>query len=85
MSVKLVYFAWVRERIGLPDETVELPDGVVTANDLIAWLQGRGDNYAYALEEPLAIRIAVDQELVEGDALVADASEVALFPPMTGG
>lgn len=85
MSVKLVYFAWVRERIGLPEEHVELPDDVSTGTDLIGWLQSRGENYAYALEEPLAIRIAVDQNLIDADEPVSGASEIALFPPMTGG
>lgn len=85
MSVKLVYFAWVRERIGLADETVELPDDVTTGQQLIAWLTSRGENYAFALAEPLAIRIAADQELVEPDEHIAAAHEIALFPPMTGG
>lgn len=85
MSVKLVYFAWIRERIGLADETVELPDSVKTGEDLLSWLQGRGENYAYALDEPLAVRMAVDQELIEGDDHIAGATEIALFPPMTGG
>ena len=85
MSVKLVYFAWVRERIGLADETVELPETVSTGEDLITWLAGRGDNYAHALAEPMAIRMAVDQELVDLDDPLADATEIALFPPMTGG
>lgn len=85
MSVKLVYFAWVRERIGLPEERVDLPDDVSTGSDLIGWLQSRGENYAYALEEPLAIRIAVDQTLIDADDPIAGASEIALFPPMTGG
>lgn len=85
MSVKLVYFAWVRERIGLADETVDLPDTVQTGSDLLAWLTERGEGYAYALQEPLAIRIAADQELVDADTVIADAAEIALFPPMTGG
>lgn len=85
MSVKLVYFAWVRERIGVPEETVDLPDTVRTGADLITWLQSRGDNYAFALEQPLAIRVAVDQALIDSDDLLGDAAEIALFPPMTGG
>lgn len=85
MSVKLVYFAWVRERIGIADEQIDLPDQVQTGADLLAWLQSRGDNYAHALEEPLAIRIAVNHELIEPEDSLADAAEIALFPPMTGG
>lgn len=85
MSVKLVYFAWVRERIGMTDETVDLPPDIKSGHDLIAWLVTRGDNYAYALAEPLAIRMAVDQSLVDLDEPFGTAREIALFPPMTGG
>lgn len=83
--MKLVYFAWVRERIGLSEEEVALPAGVATAGDLLAWLAGRGDNYAYALERPEVIRVARDRVHVAADAPLAGAREVALFPPMTGG
>ncbi len=83
--MKLRYFAWVRERIGLAEEEVELPDDVVTAGDLIGWLKGRGDNYAHALEQDRHIRAAADQHHVPHDTDVRAASEVALFPPMTGG
>lgn len=85
MSVKLVYFAWVRERIGLADETVELPNDVTTGKQLIEWLSSRGENYAFAMAEPLAIRIAADQELIDPDEHIAAAAEIAIFPPMTGG
>lgn len=83
--VRLVYFAWVRERIGLADETVELPDGVTTVGDLVGWLAGRGENYAFALETPSAIRVAVDKMHVAHDEPIGEAREIALFPPMTGG
>ncbi|MGL4527464.1 MAG: MoaD/ThiS family protein, partial [Aestuariivirga sp.] len=59
--VKLVYFAWVRERIGKPSEEVGLPPDLVTVADLIAWQAGRGEEYAHAFATPNAIRIAIDQ------------------------
>ncbi len=83
--VRLVYFAWVRERVGMADETVELPSDVATVGDLVTWLAGRGDNYAFALETPSAIRVAVDKMHVGHDEPLAGAREIALFPPMTGG
>ncbi|MEE2952135.1 molybdopterin synthase subunit MoaD [Fulvimarina manganoxydans] len=83
--MKLAYFAWVRERIGLAEEEVVLPAGVGTVGDLIAWLKGRGENYAHAFESPETIRVAIDQEHVDHSEPLAGAKEVALFPPMTGG
>lgn len=84
-TVRVVYFAWVRERIGLSDEYLKLPYNVRTAGEMIAWLSGRGDNYAYALESPSTIRVAVDQLHIEHDEPIGAAREIALFPPMTGG
>lgn len=83
--VKLVYFAWVRERVGKPEETVDLPASVTTIADLIAWLAGRGEEYAYAFENGPLIRAAIDRTHVKHDASVAGAREIAFFPPMTGG
>jgi molybdopterin synthase sulfur carrier subunit len=83
--VKLRYFAWVRERIGLMEEDVEPPAAVVTVADLLAWLAARGPEYEHALAEPKVIRVAVDQVHVQRSAPVRGAREVALFPPMTGG
>jgi molybdopterin synthase sulfur carrier subunit len=83
--VKLRYFAWVRERIGLSDEDVDLPAGVATVDDLLAWLKARGPEYEHALAEASVIRIAVDHVHSQRTASLAGASEVALFPPMTGG
>lgn len=83
--MKLLYFAWVRERIGLTEEMVDPPAAVATVGDLLEWLKGRGPEYDYALAEPRAIRVAIDRIHVEKDAAVAGAREVALFPPMTGG
>ncbi len=83
--VRLVYFAWVRERVGVADETVELPAEVATVGDLVGWLATRSENYAYALETPSAIRVALDKMHVGHDEPLAGAREIALFPPMTGG
>jgi molybdopterin synthase sulfur carrier subunit len=83
--VKLVYFAWVRERIGTAEETVELPKSVETVGDLLGWLKTRGDGYDAALAEPDAIRVALDHDHADHDARIAGVREVAFFPPMTGG
>lgn len=82
---KLLYFAWVREKIGVSEEMIELPSSVATAGDLIGFLARRGDGYAEALAHPKVIRVAVNQEHVEHDELISGAREIALFPPMTGG
>ena len=85
MSVTLRYFAWVRERIGKTEEVVDLPVGIRTVGDVVAWLAGRGEEYAYAFENPGVIRAAIDRAHVKGDAAIAGAREIAFFPPMTGG
>lgn len=81
--IDLVYFAWVRERIGLPREQVETQAATVT--DLVAELCGREERYAAAFADLSALRVALDQELSEFDAPLAGVREVAFFPPMTGG
>ena len=83
--MKLVYFAWVRERIGRREEEIALPASVATAGDLLAWLKARGPEYEHALAEPRAIRIAVDHVHAKAETPIGSAREVALFPPMTGG
>ena len=83
--MKLVYFAWVRERIGRAEEEVELPAGIATVSDLVGWLKGRGEEYAYAFETEGIVRAAIDRVHVKPDASLAGAREVAFFPPMTGG
>lgn len=85
MKLDLVYFAWVRERIGRAEEVVNLPPGLATVSDLLAWLAGRGDGYAEALRIPKAIRVAINHEHVPHAAPLDGAAEIALFPPMTGG
>jgi molybdopterin synthase sulfur carrier subunit len=83
--MQLRYFAWVRERIGLAEEEIELPASVKNVADLIAWLSRRDEGYAAAFAVPGIIRAAIDRDHVDHDALLADAREVAFFPPMTGG
>ena len=83
--MKVLYFAWVRERVGKPEEELEPPAGVTTVAQLIAWLAQRGDEYAHAFANPNVIRTAIDRTHVRGDASIAGAREIAFFPPMTGG
>ena len=83
--MKLRYFAWVRERVGKPEEDIELPASVTTVGDLIAWLAQRGDEYAHAFENPKVIRAAIDRTHVRAEAAIGGAREIAFFPPMTGG
>jgi molybdopterin synthase sulfur carrier subunit len=83
--VKLLYFAWVRERIGKPEEEVDLPAGVTTVGELIAWLSRRSEEYAHAFENPKVIRAAIDRAHVKAETAIAGAREIAFFPPMTGG
>lgn len=85
MSVKLIYFAWVRERVGKTEEVVELPASVDTVAALVGWLKERGEEYAYAFENETVVRAAIDHRHVKPDAVLAGAREVAFFPPMTGG
>ena len=83
--MKLVYFAWVRERVGKPEETVTPPASVATVADLLEWLKTRGEEYAYAFENAPHIRAAIDRRHVRHDMAIAGAGEIAFFPPMTGG
>lgn len=79
----VLYFAWVRERIGLPREKIETD--AVTVADLVAELCAREERYAAAFADTSALRVALDQELADFDAPLAGVREVAFFPPMTGG
>jgi sulfur-carrier protein len=81
--IDVLYFAWVRERIGLPRERVETQ--AATVADLIAELSAREDRYAMAFADLASLRVALDQELSSFDAPLAGVREVAFFPPMTGG
>jgi sulfur-carrier protein len=81
--IDVLYFAWVRERIGLPREKIET--AAVTVADLVAELRMREDRYDMAFSDITALRVALDQEMAEFSAPLAGVREVAFFPPMTGG
>jgi molybdopterin synthase sulfur carrier subunit len=83
MTLDVLYFAWVRERIGLPKERIETT--AQTVNDLVDELKAREERYALAFSDQRALRVAVDQTLTDFSAPLAGAREVAFFPPMTGG
>jgi sulfur-carrier protein len=83
--MEILYFAWVRERIGLAAETLEPPAEVSTVTGLLDWLATRSPGHAVALADRSAIRIALDQDFVGFDAPIAGAGEIAIFPPVTGG
>ncbi len=84
-SLKILYFAWVREKTGKAEEVVALPTGVDTVGDLIEWLKARDARHAAAFAKPEVIRAAVDRRHVSADAPLAGAREIAFFPPVTGG
>lgn len=85
MSLEIAYFAWVRDRMGVADETVDLPAAVTHVGDLVAWLAARDARGQNAFSEPQRIRAAIDGVMMGLDASLAGAREVALFPPVTGG
>jgi len=84
-EMKALYFAWVRERVGRAEEELDPPSTVTTVGDLVAWLSGRGEDYARAFEKPAAVRVALDRVHARSEASIKGAKEVAFFPPMTGG
>ncbi|MCH9764699.1 MAG: molybdopterin converting factor subunit 1 [Alphaproteobacteria bacterium] len=84
-ALHLLYFAWVREKIGRAEETVVAPHSVATVADLIAWLKTRGPEYEAAFARADVIRTAIDHVHVKSDAEIGAAREVAFFPPVTGG
>ncbi|MGV3650722.1 MAG: molybdopterin converting factor subunit 1 [Devosia sp.] len=83
--MKILYFAWLRERLNRSEEDIDLPADVVTVSDLIAHLSGRDEAFAMAFEKPNRIRAAIDTRIVGHDTPLAGGTTVALFPPMTGG
>jgi sulfur-carrier protein len=84
-AVTLLYFAWVRQKVGVSEEVVALPAEVKTVGDLAAWLAGRGEGYADAFGDAKRLRAARNQEHVGFEAKIAEGDEVAFFPPVTGG
>ena len=83
--MRIVYFAWLRERLNKTEEDVELPVSVQTIGELMDWLKTRGEEYEYAFDNPKVIRAAIDKTHVRPEAKIAGANEIAFFPPMTGG
>jgi molybdopterin synthase sulfur carrier subunit len=83
--VNLLYFAWVRQKVGRSEETIDLPENVRTVGDLAAYLRARGAGYADAFADPARVKAAVNQEHVTAGAPVTNSDEVAFFPPVTGG
>jgi sulfur-carrier protein len=85
MAMRILYFAWLRERIGLAEEQVDPPAGTGSVADLVRWLRSRGAGYAEALADTARVRCAVNQDFATPEAAVADGDEIAFFPPITGG
>ena len=83
--MRLLYFAWVKEKTGVAAEEVALPPDVATVAELIAWLKTRGPEFAYAFDRSEFIHAAIDQTHVRHDAKIGAAREIAFFPPVTGG
>ena len=83
--MKILYFAWLRQKTGIDAEDVEMPPEISDVAGLLDWLKERNSNFADALADFDSIRVAVNQEFAELDSPVAQGDEVAIFPPMTGG
>jgi molybdopterin synthase sulfur carrier subunit len=83
--MRLLYFAWVKEKTGIAAEDVELPREVTTVSELMSWLKTRGPEFEHAFARSEVIRAAIDQSHVRHDAAVSGAREIAFFPPVTGG
>ncbi len=84
-QVSIRYFAWVREKTGKAEETVEIGPGILTISDLVTWLRTRGPEYEAAFAAPNTVRAAIDMTHVKSDAKISGAREIAFFPPVTGG
>lgn len=85
MSITVLYFAWVKEKVGVGEEHVSPPHNVQTVSDLVAWLIRQSPSHANAFSDISQIRVAVDQLHVPFDTAIDNVKEVAFFPPVTGG
>ncbi len=85
MGLRILYFAWLRERVGVAEEAVAPPASVTTVGALVAWLQARDERHAAAFAQPALIRCAVNQDFATPETGLDDGDEVAFFPPVTGG
>jgi molybdopterin synthase sulfur carrier subunit len=83
--MKLLYFAWLRTKIGTAEETIDPPGNITTVAELIDWLKARGANYQDALKNPKLVRVAVNRESVGAEHRIKPGDEIAFFPPVTGG
>jgi molybdopterin synthase sulfur carrier subunit len=83
--MKVLYFAWLRDRVGLSEECVEPPPDVATVGELIAWLAQRSPAHGEAFTDPSIVRCAINQDYAKADARFGAGDEVAFFPPVTGG
>ena len=83
--VRLLYFAWLREKVGCSAEDVDIPVGLATVADLVDWLKARGPQHAEAFARPQVVRTALDKVHVKPSAVLGQAREIAFFPPVTGG
>jgi len=83
--MRLLYFAWVKDKAGIAAEEIAVPQDVATIAELIVWLKTRGPEFANAFARSEVIRAAIDQTHVRHDAKIAGAREIAFFPPVTGG
>ncbi|USI71384.1 molybdopterin converting factor subunit 1 [Sphingomonas morindae] len=85
MTLTILYFAWVREKIGRDGEALDVPAGIMDVAGVVGWLASRGGGYAEALGDLARLRYALDQAFVGPDAPLDGARELAIFPPVTGG
>ncbi|MEZ5852504.1 MAG: molybdopterin converting factor subunit 1 [Hyphomicrobiaceae bacterium] len=83
--MKILYFAWVREKVGKSGEEIAVPESVVTISDLVQYLRALGPEYAEAFARPDVVRAAIDRTHVKPSREIAGAREIAFFPPVTGG
>ena len=83
--MKILYFAWLRERLNRGEEEISPPAEVVTISDLIGWLRANDEAADLAMQRPEIIKAAIDAKIVSHDTAIAGAKTIALFPPMTGG
>ncbi len=83
--MKLLYFAWVRDKIGIDSEIIDLPPEIKTAAEFIEWFKSRGERYAQVIGASDTVKMAINQEYAGPDDTVTNQDEVALFPPVTGG
>ncbi|TNE36619.1 MAG: molybdopterin converting factor subunit 1 [Alphaproteobacteria bacterium] len=83
--MKLLYFAWMRQRIGTGEENLAKSDDIATVADLIAHLKAKGPGYAAAFQNPAVIKVAINQDYADFTSPIAEGDEIAFFPPVTGG